>query len=51
MVFLPLTLLVYFLIPGRFVMTRNTALLIASLVFYGWGEPRYILVLRVSILA
>ena len=51
MVFLPLTLLVYFLIPGRFVMARNTALLIASLVFYGWGEPKYILVMLVSILA
>ncbi len=51
MAFLPLTLLVYFLIPGRFIMARNTALLIASLVFYGWGEPKYILVMLVSILA
>lgn len=51
MAFLPLTLLVYFIIPGRFVMARNTALLIASLVFYGWGEPKYILVMLVSILA
>ena len=51
MAFLPLTLLVYFLIPGRFIMARNTALLIVSLVFYGWGEPKYILVMLVSILA
>ena len=32
-------------------MTRNTALLIASLIFYGWGEPKYILVMFVSIIA
>ena len=51
MAFLPLTLLVYFLIPGRFIMARNVALLIASLIFYGWGEPKYILVMLASILA
>ena len=28
---------VYFLVPQRF---RNTVLLLASLFFYGWGEPR-----------
>ena len=49
MMFLPVTLLVYFLIPGRHIMARNTALLIASLIFYGWGEPKYILVMLVSI--
>ena len=49
--FLPLTLLVYFLIPAGFVMARNTALLIASLIFYGWGEPKYIIVMLVSIIA
>ena len=49
MLFLPVTLLVYFLVPGRFVMARNTVLLIASLIFYGWGEPKYILVMLASI--
>ena len=32
-------------------MARNTALLIASLIFYGWGEPKYIIVMLVSIIA
>ena len=49
MLFLPVTLLVYFLIPGRFIMARNAELLIASLIFYGWGEPKYILVMLASI--
>lgn len=51
MAFLPVTLLVYFLIPGRHIMARNTWLLMASLVFYGWGEPKYILVMLASIIA
>ena len=35
--FLPLVVLVYFLVPGR---GKNTVLLVSSLVFYGWGEPK-----------
>ena len=35
--FLPLVVLVYFLVSGR---GRNTVLLLSSLVFYGWGEPK-----------
>ena len=46
--FLPLTLLVYYYCPT--VQTKNAALLAASLVFYGWGEPAYILIMLVSIL-
>ncbi len=37
--FLPLVLIIYYLCPGRF---RNFFLLIASLFFYAWGEPKYI---------
>ena len=44
--FLPCVLLVYFLAPRRL---KNTVLLLASLVFYGWGEPRYLLVMLASI--
>lgn len=47
--FLPLTLLVYFLVPERMTKVRNLVLLIASLIFYGWGEPKYILVMLASI--
>ena len=48
-VFLPITLLAYFIVPARFVKARNSVLLAASLVFYGWGEPKYILIMIFSI--
>lgn len=48
--FIPLTLLAYFLVPEGFVMSKNIILLAASLIFYGWGEPRYILIMLVSII-
>ena len=48
-VFLPATLLVYYLIPARYLQARNTALLAASLVFYAWGEPKNILLMLLSI--
>ena len=37
-VFLPLTLLVYYIVPHKI---RNLVLLLFSLLFYGWGEPVY----------
>ena len=43
--FLPLLLLVYFIVPSKF---RNFILLIFSLVFYFLGEPTYIIVLLLS---
>ena len=49
-VFLPVTLLAYFLVPAKFIKARNSVLLAASLVFYGWGEPKYILIMLFSIL-
>ena len=44
--FLPCVLLVYFLVPGTL---KNGVLLLASLLFYGWGEPVYILLMVFSI--
>ncbi|MBO5953686.1 MAG: MBOAT family protein [Oscillospiraceae bacterium] len=35
--FLPAVLVVYFLVPRAL---KNTVLLLSSLVFYGWGEPK-----------
>jgi D-alanyl-lipoteichoic acid acyltransferase DltB (MBOAT superfamily) len=46
--FLPLTLLAYYYCPG--IKAKNSLLLLASLLFYGWGEPKYVLVMLVSIL-
>ena len=45
--YLPLTLLVYFLSPLRW---RNFVLLVVSLLFYGWGEPVYIVIMFLSII-
>jgi len=44
--FLPVTLSVYFFLPFRF---RNFYLLLASLFFYAWGEPSFLLVMIGSI--
>ena len=45
MVFLPVVLLLYYICPGRF---RNVLLLLASLIFYAWGEPVYVLIMLFS---
>ena len=45
--FLPLVLIIYFAVPFKF---KNFVLLIASLIFYAWGEPRYVVIMVVSVL-
>lgn len=44
--FLPVTLGVYFIVKKEF---RNAVLLLASLFFYAWGEPEFVVVLILSI--
>ena len=44
--FLPLVLAVYFLVPWKL---KNAVLLLSSLIFYGWGEPRYVFLMIASI--
>ena len=46
--FLPLSLLVYVLVPGM--KAKNTSLLVFSLIFYAWGEPKYVLLLALMAL-
>ncbi len=46
-VFLPVVLLFYYILPGKL---KNIFLLIANLVFYGYGEPFYILLMLGSII-
>lgn len=46
-VFLPLTLLLYYLVPFRM---KNYVMLAASLIFYAWGEPVYIILMILSII-
>ncbi|MCQ4922376.1 hypothetical protein NE686_04710 [Tissierella carlieri] len=43
--FLPFVLTIYFIAPKKY---RNFILLIASLLFYGWGEPKYIWIMLFS---
>ncbi len=45
--FLPLALLLVYALPQRY---KNGGLLFMSLLFYSWGEPKYILVMLASIL-
>ena len=45
LLFLPLVAILYYLCPRR---GRNAVLLIASLLFYAWGEPKYILIMLFS---
>ena len=47
LVFLPLLLFLYYIIKNR--RYKNIILLIFSLIFYAWGEPKYILLLLISI--
>ena len=46
--FLPVVVGVYFLIPSKF---RNLWLLLSSLFFYGWGEPKNLILMVFTILA
>ena len=46
-VFLPITAFVYYFSAAQ---VKNYVLLIASLFFYAWGEPQYILLMLLSIL-
>lgn len=43
--FLPIFLLLYFTVPKRM---RNLILFLGSLIFYGWGEPKFILIMLFS---
>lgn len=45
--FLPLTLLAYYLAPKKL---RNLVLFLASLIFYAWGEPVYVVLILFSTL-
>jgi len=44
--FLPAVLIVYFSVPFRF---KNAVLLLSSLIFYGWGEPKLLILMVFTI--
>ena len=46
--FLPAVIAAHFIAPVRW---RNAVLLVASLIFYGWGEPGFLPVVAVSVVS
>ena len=45
--FMPVFFAVYYLVPAK---AKNTVLFVGSIVFYAWGEPKYLLLILISIL-
>ena len=43
--FLPIVLLLYYVVPYKI---KNIVLLVASLIFYAWGEPVYVFLMIFS---
>lgn len=48
--YLSLCFFIYFLVPSNKLALRNAALFFISLIFYGWSEPIYILIMLFSTL-
>ena len=44
--FLPIVLLTYFIVPTKL---RNWVLLLSSVIFYAWGEPKYLILMLVQV--
>ncbi len=49
LVFLPLVLIIYYTLSSRR-LAQNIFLFLASLLFYAWGEPRFVIIMLLSIL-
>ena len=49
-VFMPVFLIVYLAVPAKHIKIKNAVLLIFSLFFYAWGEPKWIIALIFSTL-
>ena len=43
-IFLPIMLLLYFIVPSKL---KNAVMILASLIFFAWGEIRYILIMLI----
>lgn len=41
-IFLPIMLIIYFIVPNKF---KNAVMIAASLIFFAWGEIRYIFIM------
>ena len=45
--FLPIVLIIYFVVPKKL---KNIVLLISSIIFYAYGEPRYVVLMIIEII-
>ena len=45
--FIPVFFIIYYLVPSR---AKNIVLLIGSIIFYAWGEPKFLILILISIL-
>ena len=45
--FLPIVLIIYFVVPKKL---KNIVLLISSIIFYAYGEPRYVILMIIEII-
>lgn len=45
--FLPCVLILYFVVPAK---TKNLILLLSSLIFYAWGEPKLVFLMLITVL-
>ena len=43
-IFLPIMLIIYFIVPNKF---KNAIMILASLIFFAWGEIRYIFIMLI----
>ena len=44
--FLPMVLILYYMVPRKL---KNLVLFLASLIFYAWGEPKYVFLMLISV--
>ena len=49
-IFLPVTIILYYLIPKKYDKAKNILLLVVSFIFYGWGEPVHIILMIITTL-
>ncbi len=46
--FLPCAVILYYIVPAKL---KNSVLLAFSLIFYGWGEPRYVFLMMATVVS
>lgn len=51
LLFLPITVAIYYLFLAKTKKAKNVFLLVMSIIFYAWGEPTFVLIMLLSILA